>query len=378
MTSPRSGSVRRVKVLLMDHSAQAGGGQLGLLRYLRHSSGFDREVVLFEGGPLADEIRQTGTPITVLDGPAGKRGAVTKISALRRLVRRSAPDVLVANSLRSAIILGLSGISKPTMIYYLREDLTPASIRGLKRFVTLNVLLPRFDGFFANSHWTSQSIPLRLQSSRPVEVVYPISGIESVSASRSSGQQKLKILSLSRLSRWKGIHILIEASRLLVARGFGDSLSVTIAGGPIFDESGYAADLEAAALASGAEITFTGHVSDVASLLAGSNVLAHCSIQPEPFGQVLVQAMAYGLAVVTTDQGGPAEVIDNGETGYRIAPNDPVELADALEGLITRQGEIDRLGGNARTAAKRFSDDLMVILYEESVARIIDAAHRGA
>ncbi len=55
---------------------------------------------------------------------------------------------------------------------------------------------------------------------------------------------------------------------------------------------------------------------------------------PEPFGIVLLEAMARGVAVVAVDSGGPAEFVEHGRTGMLAPSGEPEALADALEPLL--------------------------------------------
>ena len=66
---------------------------------------------------------------------------------------------------------------------------------------------------------------------------------------------------------------------------------------------------------------------------------------------VLLEAMAAGKAVVTSDLGGPREIVRHGETGLLVPPNDPTLLAQALLSLIEDSELRQRMG---RAGAARF------------------------
>jgi N-acetylglucosaminyl-diphospho-decaprenol L-rhamnosyltransferase len=100
-------------------------------------------------------------------------------------------------------------------------------------------------------------------------------------------------------------------------------------------------------------VEFPG-VVDTAGALAGATCLLHCA-DAEPFGLVLVEAMAAGRAVVAPAAGGPLEIVDDG-SGRLFAPGDPQAAAAALaevtgdNGLARRAGEHGR-----RRAVERFT-----------------------
>jgi glycosyltransferase involved in cell wall biosynthesis len=85
--------------------------------------------------------------------------------------------------------------------------------------------------------------------------------------------------------------------------------------------------------------------------LSASDAVVLPSVR-EQFGQVLVEAMACGLPVVAVDAHGPAEIVDDGETGWLVGPDDAQELAGALAEVVDRAAERTRRGANARRVAR--------------------------
>lgn len=374
----------KLKLLVVDHSGEPGGGQLGLLRYLQQVSTFERSLLLLEGGSLVDKFRGTGVPVRVLPGSGGKLSVLGKVATVRRIIRDSEPDIILANSLRAGILVSLLLGVRATRVYYLREGLSQKEISGLKRALVLGALIQRFQGFLANSRWTAATLTPRLHSHRPVEIAYPISGVEPVNRAESqsagdlSGRadQPLGILFLGRLAPWKGVHVLIAAADELARRGLAEKFAVTIVGGPVFADPGYEARLRQEASNSAASITFTGHLDDISEQLKKNDVLAHCSLDPEPFGQVIVQGMNAGLLVVATRDGGPGEIIVDGVTGILVEANDPIALADVLQNSINNRQYVATISVKAEIAAEEYSDAKMARLYESGLVRIHSEARR--
>jgi glycosyltransferase involved in cell wall biosynthesis len=71
---------------------------------------------------------------------------------------------------------------------------------------------------------------------------------------------------------------------------------------------------------------------------------------PEPFGRVLLEAMACGRAAVARSDGGAAEILDDGSAAMGIRPDDDAALADAVERLV---GDRERRGELGRRARQR-------------------------
>src|SRR5690606_32450144 len=114
---------------------------------------------------------------------------------------------------------------------------------------------------------------------------------------RSSPRTPVRLLFLGRLAPWKAPDLAVRAVTLLRARGIDVMLS--IAGEAHFGEDDYVAKLrELTTTVDG--VTMIGHVEDVPALFRTHDVTVHCSLHPEPFGQVLVQSLAAGVPVVAT------------------------------------------------------------------------------
>src|SRR3954471_9240059 len=86
--------------------------------------------------------------------------------------------------------------------------------------------------------------------------------------------------------------------------------------------------------------------------LAASDVLVLPSVR-EQFGQVLVEAMACEVAPVAVDRYGPAEVVDDGETGWLVEPDDAGALSSALTSALGNEAERRRRSRNAADVAHR-------------------------
>jgi glycosyltransferase involved in cell wall biosynthesis len=95
-------------------------------------------------------------------------------------------------------------------------------------------------------------------------------------------------------------------------------------------------------------------------------IVAACDLIVAPFlserfsSVSLLEAMAMGRPVVATDIGEQREIIQNGRNGYLVPPGDVKELTDRIVDVLSRPGELRRLSGGAREAARRYSVDAYV------------------
>lgn len=166
----------------------------------------------------------------------------------------------------------------------------------------------------------------------------------------------LRVAILGNLEPWKGHELFLKAAQI-VSNG-RSNVKFFIVGGETLSVSGRTEELKeiARSLAIDNHIVFLGHRLDVYRVAKTMDVVVHASITPEPFGNVIVEAMLLGRAVVAAGEGGPTEIITHETDGLLVPPRDPVALAESLERLLADDELRWRLGRNAITSAyQRFS-----------------------
>ena len=127
----------------------------------------------------------------------------------------------------------------------------------------------------------------------------------------------------------------------------------------------YLADIKRIALEYHLEkaIIFTGYSRNVVEYLSLMDVFVLCSLK-EGFPNVLLQAMAMNLPVVSANVGGCSEIIDHMKNGILYPSNDVGRFIEAIETLKTDTAFAKRLGSNAkRTVAGKFSLNRMIKKY---------------
>jgi len=93
-------------------------------------------------------------------------------------------------------------------------------------------------------------------------------------------------------------------------------------------------------------VVFTGPTESVADYLSVMDLAIHASVAPEPFGRVLLEAMAMKLPVVGSRGGAVPEIVQHGVTGLTFAPGDSAELASHVVALL-QDGTRARVMGEA-------------------------------
>lgn len=106
-------------------------------------------------------------------------------------------------------------------------------------------------------------------------------------------------------------------------------------------------------------ILMRGNVDHPESYLHISTLYLHTASY-EPFGLVLLEAMACGLPVVCADGGGNRDLIEEGINGFMVKERDPKRLADKIELLLTNSALRKQMGANAYSFAQQFSIETYV------------------
>lgn len=122
-------------------------------------------------------------------------------------------------------------------------------------------------------------------------------------------------------------------------------------------------------------VAFLGPVdhSDIPDLLRSSDLLVQIS-QPEPgegFGIVFLEACACGLPVIGSRVGGIPDVVKDGETGFLVDPENPAEIAEAIEKLMNDEPMRRSMGQNGIQWARQHDWSLIVPKYLEALEKIV-------
>ena len=172
---------------------------------------------------------------------------------------------------------------------------------------------------------------------------------------------------VATLRSWKGHRYLLEA---LAAMARKDVRLVIVGDGP---QRG-ALEARAAELGIAARVRFAGNQDDVAPWMQAFDLFCLPSYANEGVPQALMQAMACGLAVVSTPVGSIDEIVVDGETGVLVPPEDAIRLRESIERLLGDEGERRALGTRAAQAAReRFGEarmvERMVAVFRQAAAR---------
>jgi glycosyltransferase involved in cell wall biosynthesis len=289
---------------------------------------------------------------------------------LRARLRTLRPDIVHTVSLKAALYGGLAArLAGVDVVWSIRDRIaedymSPPAVRLVRGAARL---LPKV--IVANSSTTAQTLA---GCGRQVRVISPVSYDALPAAAKEDARRPLRVAAIGRLAPWKGQDVFLRA----FASAFPDGgETAVIAGDALFGEVVYADSLRALSsrLDLAARVEFVGFRDDVFDVLRDVDVLVHSSIVAEPFGQVIVQGMAAGVAVVATSAGGPAEIACDGVDALLVPPGDAEALSEALRSLRDDPGLRRRI---AAAGLKRAADFAPERIAADTAAIYDDLVHR--
>jgi glycosyltransferase involved in cell wall biosynthesis len=158
-------------------------------------------------------------------------------------------------------------------------------------------------------------------------------------------ENTLLVVLVGRINRWKGQQLLVSAASVLWGRGYTNIQYLIVGDAPEGQEH-FVESLKNCVAESPARerIHLLGFRDDVPVIWKACDIAVIPSTDPEPFGMVSIEAMAFHKPVVAAGHGGLAEIIKHGVNGLLFRPSDVVDFADKLQVLIDEPQERARLG----------------------------------
>jgi len=321
-------------------------------------------LVLQRQGAFSDEVPD-GVRIVEL-GPARVRGAIV---ALARRIRSEQPDVVLAclNHTNVATVLahGLAGTR--TRVVLLQESSLPSTTTGASRGFSrllrwcMAASYPWADVVVAPSGHIREELlsGLRLSPESIRHVPNPLAtaaiqrqAVEPSGLAWLDNKQLPVVLAAGRLVPVKGFDVLVAAlARLQQTREFR---AIILGEGE--EHATLQAHIDGAGLSH--RVILAGFASNPFSAMARADVFVLPS-RDEPFGNVLLEAMALGVPVVASRcPGGPSDILERGRWGHLVPPDDPEALAEAVLDVL------DGRGIDARNRADHFGIDTIGPMYD--------------
>lgn len=373
-----------MKVLVAIGAGWRAGAERALWTLVRNlpAAGIEPVVAALAEGPFLDELEAHDVRVRRLPPvPRARQVWKTKrvVESLTEVADDEGADVIQASGEKMGIYTGRAARRVGAQSVIWGHDAPTRDIRS----TAVQGLMTRspHDAVVVPSHWMARSFRRRL-GLRTRVIPHgvdlrdlPAPGGSSLRADCNWGPETVVIGHFGRLQRWKGAEEFLEAAAYVV--GQWPSTRFVVVGGALFGlEERYAARLPelAAELELDGHVRFLGHRDDALSLMAQCDAVVHSSTKPEPFGMVVLEAMALGRAVVASTAGAPPELVVDGVSGLLAPPGNAPELASAMSRLAGDRALRERLGAAAtEEACRAWSGTAMAerfaALYRELVIR---------
>ena len=371
------------RVLFVNQACVLGGGELSLLEIARLLP-FQIRVALFKDGVLRERLKQAGVTVDVLDPTgnglskihkdSGWREAFGSLTLLVRITWRlqglaKNADVMYANSQKAMVVSALVCIiARKPLIWHLRDILSAEHFSPTMRRVAVTVANARASAVIVNSHATGEAFVAAGGRRKLVRVIHngidpkPFDGITDHEAVLARAElmpldNSFLIGVFGRLAPWKGQHVVLEALCSLLG------VCAVFVGDALFGETDYVHVLHKRAEREDLRerVRFLGFRNDIPRLMRAVDVVVHSSVNPEPFGRVIVEGMLARRPVVASVAGGVLGIIEDGDTGLLYPPGDGSALRTQIDRLQNDPALCERLGVSGyKKALKYFSRPAMI------------------
>ncbi|HEY9598249.1 MAG TPA: glycosyltransferase [Cyanophyceae cyanobacterium] len=376
-----------MKILFLDQSGKLGGAELSLTDVAK----FYKEnclVGLFSDGIFRQLLEHHHIPVQVLTYQKinvnknstfiKSLGSITLIVPLISKVVKLAQnyDLIYANTQKALVVGALASLfSRRPLIYHLRDILSPDHFSRTNRYIAVNLANKFASLVIANSKATQAAFIDAGGRAELTRVVYNGFEPDRYKIQTNTHQQVREKLNLdeqfvvgnfSRLSPWKGQHILLESLAQCP-----ENITAILVGDALFGEQDYVQYLHRRVAELGLEkrVRFLGFQEDITPLMQTCNLIAHTSTAPEPFGRVIVEAMLSGCPIVAAAAGGVVELIETDKTGWLFSPGDSHQLAKIITICHNQPEQAKTIADQARIqASERF--ELSVI--NQQIYQLLD------
>jgi glycosyltransferase involved in cell wall biosynthesis len=284
--------------------------------------GHNISVVLPEDGPLAELLGEAGVlvsiePLRVLRRVAGA-AAIRMPTSLPTACDEA--DIVVLWTLALAAYLPLLRLRRRRVICSVHEILPGRSGRLLAA-----ITCAFSNALIVNSRATDQWLTRDFRFQRS-HLAYPIAPAYRPLAKTVSASDALRLLVIGRINGHKGHLEAVRAAQ--AARDAGESVEVTLLGGPFPGQEHHLTEL-LAAVKDLPWVHYGGEVTEPCEFFRQCDVVLIPSTRPEPFGIVALEAWAAGRRVIASDQGGLVEAATMVE-GLLVSAADITDLCQAI------------------------------------------------
>jgi GalNAc-alpha-(1->4)-GalNAc-alpha-(1->3)-diNAcBac-PP-undecaprenol alpha-1,4-N-acetyl-D-galactosaminyltransferase len=354
-----------MKLTLVISTLGAGGAERVLATLAGSWAEMGRQVTLVtthdDGSPpffdLSPGVKHR--PILRSDLPGGPLGANYKrILALRAILAEENPDVIVSFLNYTNILVLLASLGRKTPVV-ISERLDPRVHRLPPVWAVLRRLLYPRASILVNQTEEAAQLFRKWFKGTVAVIPNPVNVPDPPRESAEFQPEGPFIAAMGRLHQQKGFEDLLQAMALVHRSKPGTGL-VILGEGPRRQEL----EKLRGRLGLDGVVALPGSCKRPQDILARAELFVMSSVT-EGFPNVLCEAMALGLPVISTDcPSGPGEIIEDGKNGRLVPVRDPQAMAAAILELLSDPASRRKLGGQAGDVVFRYSHQSVLEQWE--------------
>ena len=345
-----------MKIIHLVSNKVWGGGEQYVLDLATEfaSRGNDVAIVSRNINAVTHRFTDAGLPVTTM----ALKGDIDIISPIKlaRLIGKEQPVVLHVHNFKDAT----TALRARTLSH--NRNVRIVMTRHLVKAAKRKSLYNKLDAMIFVSHLAKNEFMSTSPAIDANKITVIHNSIKQLPATTNNEHNKgLTLMFHGRISPEKGIDFLLKA---FAQAAIPDARLVIVGSG----NEEYVKELQAIADKAGisSKVTWAGHTSDIHPLIAKADIGVCPSRARESFGLSVVEYMAHGKPVITTNNGAQPEYITDGKDGILIAPDDIGALATAMQSLVSSE----KRQAIGKAAKATFDEHLSFPIFIEKIEKV--------
>ena len=348
--------MKKIRLLTISPICEIGGSDITLLRLLRNLDKNEYEILhlMPYAGVMTDEFKNSGVKVEIIDMPRIRlfKNPLKYIIVLLKFF----PTVFkIKNIIENCKIDIVCTFSMSSLYGALAAKLAnrPHVLFANEYLFVLKLVSHYFYLLSEKIICCSSIVSTMFKKSNKIMLIPP--GIDLHEFSPQVSNEKIRqdfgvsgnlVSMVTRLTPWKGVEIFIRAASYVKG-----NTKFAIFGQLVMGRERYLFKLDRMIEQLGLRdrvLIKAGGNKNIPQVMAASDIIVHASLRPEPFGLVIIEAMAMQKPIIASRLGAPLEIISDGVDGKLIEPGNPKALAAAISMLLENHAMALEMGLYAR------------------------------
>lgn len=330
---------RNLRILVATDLSDISHSVKPEFQMFQHWSSWGHEVTVFTP-KSKDRNRIESSGISIIESQQIKKICRRTIRQLHDILKKNSFDIVYATNSKTIPSAAFAALKTNVKLVAYRG--TTSGLYWYDPTSYLTVLHPRVDAIACVSNAVKERVlkAVRLDNDKVVAIHkgQDLSWYDQPAVSLSQfgiPDDAFVVIAVANFRPKKGLSVLIEAAKV-----FSDikNIHLLIVGSGA-DKEPYASAIKSNPMRD--RIHCIGFHDKAPTLIAASDVLVQASISGEGLPRTVVESLAYGVPVISSDAGGAKEIIDEGKSGFIVPANDPIKIAEKVRYLNANAELID-------------------------------------